>query len=305
MLQLIRNDLNIPFSKFRWIGFIFSAVLMLLGIIAIVQIARGQARMGVDFAGGTSMELEFAKVLSTEDLRKAIKTPDFADVTIQNINEPGRYKYLVRILAPTLQPAVVSTRVQEVLKQALPENTMTLLSSEDVGPSISGHLRQQAFQAIFWAMVGILIYIWWRFDFRFSVAATLATVHDVLAVLGLFYITGQEINLLLITALLTIAGYSLNDTVVIFDRIRENLRLHRKENYNVLVNKSVNETLSRTVITSLATLFVVISLVIWGGEVIMTFSLAMLFGIFVGCYSTIFVASNLLVEWNTRTPQRN
>jgi preprotein translocase subunit SecF len=303
MLQLIRNDLNIPFIRWRWIGFAVSAVLMLLGATAVVQIARGHARLGVDFAGGTAMEVEFAKPITAEELRKAVKDPAFADVTLQNINEAGRYKYLLHILAPTLQTSEVSTQARDVIAKNVAGNPVTVLSSEDVGPSVSSHLRQQTFMAIFWALVGILIYIWWRFDFRFSVAATVATVHDVLAVLGIFFLLDREINLLLVTALLTIAGYSLNDTVVIFDRIRENLRLNRKTDYNIVINNSINETLSRTIITSLATLFVVGALVFLGGEVIFTFSLAMLFGLVVGCYSTIFVASNLLAEWHVRAPQ--
>lgn len=212
---------------------------------------------------------------------------------------------MLRVFAPDIQTGHVSTRVEEILKANLPENPATVLSAEEVGPSVSAHLREQALLAIFWAMVGILIYIWWRFDFRFAVAATVATVHDVLAVLGILFVMRFEVNLLMLTALLTIAGYSLNDTVVIFDRIRENLRLHRKEDYGLLINRSINETLSRTIITSVATLLVVISLVFLGGEVIYTFSFAMLIGIVIGCYSTIFVASNLIAEWNLRSPARH
>jgi len=304
MLQLIRNDLNINFVRMRWIGFVLSAALVLLGLIAFVQIIRGQARMGVDFGGGTALEVEFQKPVTADALRQNLKSPKFEDVSLQNINEPGRVKYMIRVFAPEVQTGQVSNQVEEVLKQNLPENPATILSSEEVGPSVSAHLRQQAMQAIFWAMVVILIYIWWRFDFRFAGAANVAIVDDVLAVLGVMFVMNFEINLLMLTALLTIAGYSLNDTVVIFDRIRENLRLHRKEDYNTLINNSINETLSRTIITSLATLLVVLSLVLLGGEVIYTFSFAMLIGIGVGSYSTIFVASTMIAEWNHRSPVR-
>lgn len=302
MFQLIRNDMNIRFDRMRWFGFAISAVLVALGLVAVVQMARGQARLGVDFGGGTSLEVEFAKPVTADVLRGAIKDPDFADVSLQNITDPGRVKYMLRIFAPKIPTGQVEGRVKEVLAGKLPDNAATILSSEEVGPSVSSHLRQQALGALFWALVGIIIYIWWRFDFRFAVAASVATLHDILAVLGIMYLAGFEVNLLMLTALLTIAGYSVNDTVVIFDRIRENLRLHRKEDYNQLVNRSINETLSRTIVTSLATFFTVLSLLILGGEVIYTFSFGMFVGILVGAYSTIFVASNMIVEWNLRAP---
>ncbi len=302
MLVLIPHNLKIPFIRIRWLGFVLSIALILTGVLALVQIGRGKAKMGVDFAGGTSVEIEFAQSVSSDALRAALKSPDFRDVSQQSINEPGRYKYMLRIFAPALPMEEVSTRVVDILRKNIPDNTVTVLSSEDVGPSVSAHLRQQAMMAVFWAMVGILIYIWWRFDFRLSVAATVATIHDLLAVLGIMFLLGNEINLLLVTALLTIGGYSLNDTVVVFDRIRENLRLRRKDEYNQIVNDSVNETLSRTIITSFATLLVVVCLFFLGGEVIHTFALAMLIGIVVGTYSSIFVASNFVVEWNVHNP---
>jgi preprotein translocase subunit SecF len=302
MMQLIRNDMNLPFTKVRIVGFAISAVLMALGLYAALQIGLGKARMGVEFSGGTTVEVEFPQAINTEKVRAALKIQEFQDVSIQTIADPGRYKFMLRIQATRLKTAEVSTHVLEVLKKNLPDNPAVILASEDVGPSVSAHLRQQAIFAMFWALVGIIIYIWWRFDFRFSVAATLATVHDILAVLGIMYILGFEMNLLMLTALLTIAGYSLNDTVVVFDRIRENLRHDHKADYDGLVNRSINETLSRTIVTSLATMLVVIALLLLGGEVIYTFSLAMTIGLIIGSYSTIFVASNFVSEWNARSP---
>jgi preprotein translocase subunit SecF len=302
MLHLIRNDMNIPFVRFRWVGFIFSAALVSLGLVAAVQIARGQARLGVDFAGGTAIEVEFAQVVTADALRAAAKDPQLDEVTLQNINDPAHCRYMLRVFAPKVPTEKVSVLVRDTLTKNLPGNTVTVLSSEDVGPAVSAHLREQALMAMFWAMVGILIYIWWRFDFRFAVGATVATVHDILAVLGIFFLMGYEVNLILITALLTIGGYSLNDTVVVFDRIRENLRLHRKDDFTKLVNDSINETLSRTIITSMCTLMVVLAMFVLGGEVIHSFSLAMLMGIIVGTYSSIYIASNILVEWQIRQP---
>jgi len=303
-LQLIRNDLNIQFTRMRWFGFALSAVLVVLGIIAVVQIARGQAKMGVDFGGGTSLVVEFANPVTADELRHALKVPEFQDVSLQNITDPGHIKYMVRVFAPEAETGQVSNITLGILGEKMPDNPAQILSSEEVGPSVSAHLRQQAVMAMFWAMVGILIYIWWRFDFRFAVAATVAMVHDILVVLGIVFFMGREVNLLLLTAILTVAGYSLNDKVIIFDRIRENLKLRRKEDYEKLINDSINETLSRTIVTAMSTLFVVIALVVLAGEVLYAFSLAMMIGIIVGVYSTIFVAGNMVAEWNLRSPVR-
>ena len=166
-------------------------------------------------------------------------------------------------------------------------------------------LRNQARWAVILAVICILIYIWFRFDFRFGVAATIATFHDVLTVLGIFWILGIEIDLLAITALLTLAGYSLTDSVVVFDRIRENLKLFRKKGDFVnTINVSINEVLSRTIITSITVLLVIVTLLLFGGQVLFTFALALTIGVVVGTYSSVFVASPIVVEWEARSPKR-
>jgi preprotein translocase subunit SecF len=303
MLQIIR-DSHINFMRIRRVAFIISGVFMLVAAFAMVQLIRGQANMGVDFAGGTSIEVEFGKPILADHLRQAMNVPEFKNVSQQYVREAGRNKYMLRVLAPDLPTEKVSTRVMEVLQADFQDNSVTLLASEDVGPTVSAHLRQQALYAVFWAVIMIILYIWWRFDFRFAVAATVTTFHDVLTIIGIFILMRYEISWILITALLTIAGYSLNDTIVVFDRIRENLRHRRKEDFQKVVNSSINETLSRTIITSATTLVVVLALFFLGGEVIHAFSLAMLMGILVGTYSSIFVASNILVEWHSRDPIR-
>lgn len=166
-------------------------------------------------------------------------------------------------------------------------------------------LQEQARWAVLFALMGILAYIWIRFDFRFGVAATIATFHDVIVVLGLYFLMGREISLLLITALLTLAGYSLTDTVVVFDRIRENMKQFRKRgDFAGTINNSINEVLSRTIVTSSTTLLAVLSLLVFGGEVLSDFSLALLLGVLVGTYSSVFVASPIIVEWEKRSPRR-
>ena len=299
---LIIRDTHIDFMRVRRSAFLISIMLLGIGIFAFIQILGNRANMGVDFSGGTSMEIEFEKAIGSERLREALRHPDFQDVNQQFIREAGRYKYMLRVFAPKLPTERVSTQVLEVLKEKILDNPVTLLASEDVGPSISAHLRQQAIYAIFWAVIMILLYIWWRFDFRFAVAATFTTFHDVIGILGIFVLMKYEVSWILITALLTVAGYSLNDTIVVFDRIRENMRHRRKEDMLTIINSSINETLSRTIITSGTTFLVVLSLFILGGEVIHAFSLALMMGIVIGTFSSIFVASSILAEWHTRDP---
>ena len=190
--------------------------------------------------------------------------------------------------------------VKNVFKKEFPANPFMVESSTEIGPSIGDKLRKDTLIAVVVAMLGIILYIAWRFDLKFGIAAALATFHDVLAILAVFYILDKEVNLLLITAVLTIAGYSLTDTVVVFDRIRENMHKNMKESLTTVFNFSINEVLSRTIITSLTTLLAALSLFLFGGEVIHDFSFALVVGIVVGTYSSIFVASPLVVLWENR-----
>lgn len=184
-------------------------------------------------------------------------------------------------------------------------NTFTLDSVQEVGPTVGRELQQQALKAIFFALIGILIYIWIRFDFRFSVAATITTFHDVLVVLGFMFIFQREISLLVVSALLTLAGYSLTDTVVVFDRIRENLKLFRKKgDYVGAVNGAINEMLGRTIVTSTTTFLAVLVVLLLCGAVVRDFALALAIGILIGTYSSIFVAAPIMVEWEARSPKR-
>jgi preprotein translocase subunit SecF len=197
--------------------------------------------------------------------------------------------------------AGTSQLVQEALKKELPSNPFTLESSTEVGPAIGKDLQKKALLAVVISLAGIVVYIAWRFKFDFGVAATIATFHDVLAVLGVVFLLNKEITLLIVTALLTIGGYSLTDTVVVYDRIRENLRSRRKEGLGDVINASINQVLSRTAMTSLTVLLAALSMFLMGGEVIHDFSFALLIGVLVGTYSSWFVASPLIYEWRNRT----
>jgi preprotein translocase SecF subunit len=202
---------------------------------------------------------------------------------------------------------IVQNRLTDGIRAAFAENPVVEISKEKVGPKIGAELRTDALWAILYSLLGIVVYITWRFEFKFSMAAIVALIHDVMITLGIFSILGKEINLTILGAFLTIVGYSLNDTIVVFDRIRENLRQRRRNDvYEDVINTSVNQTLSRTVITSLTTLLVVVILFFYGGAVIHDFAFALVVGVLVGTYSSIFIASPILVEWQlARQKRRN
>lgn len=299
MLELIRNT-KIDFLGKRKFAFIFSGILAIIGIFTIIQIANGRANLGIDFAGGTAIQLKFEKPINLHEVRKALEDGGVRDFDLQDL--PAVQKILIRVKKTEQQLGQVSDRMTGIIAQRFPDNKYVVDSTTEIGPKVGGKLRQDAAKAIAMATLGILIYIAIRFKFDFAVGATVATFHDVLAVLAVFFLLGREINLILVTALLTIAGYSLTDTVVIFDRIRENLRMNIKDPIEAVMNRSINEVLSRTIITSLTVLLTSFALFLFGGEVIHDFSLAMILGVIVGTYSSIFVASPIVLLWRKKRP---
>lgn len=299
MLELIKNP-NIDFLGKRYIAFALSGILSLIGILAIIQIARGQANLGIDFAGGTAVQLKFEKPVVLHNIRLALESEGLKDFDLQDL--PTENKILIRMKKSEEELGHGAEAITSVLSQKFPDNKYVVDSTTLIGPKVGGRLRADAAKAIAVAVLGLLIYVAFRFQVRFGVGATIATFHDVLAVLGLFYIMGKEMNLILVTALLTIAGYSLTDTVVVFDRIRENLKLKQREEVKSVMNSSINEVLSRTIITSSTVLFTSLALFFFGGEVIHDFSLAMIMGVIVGTYSSIFVASPIVLLWGGKRP---
>jgi len=299
MLELIKNP-NIDFLGKRYIAFALSGIFTLIGILAIIQIARGQANLGIDFAGGTALQLKFEKPVVLHDVRLALESIGLKDFDLQDL--PTENKILIRMKKSEEELGQGAEAITSVLSQKFPDNKYVVDFTTVIGPKVGGRLRADAAKAIAVAVLGLLIYVAFRFQIRFGVGATIATFHDVLAVLGLFYIMGKEINLILITALLTIAGYSLTDTVVVFDRIRENLKLRQREEVKSVMNNSINEVLSRTIITSTTVLLTSLALFFFGGEVIHDFSLAMIMGVIVGTYSSIFVASPIVLLWGGKRP---
>jgi preprotein translocase subunit SecF len=299
MLEIIKNT-NIDFLGKRNIAFIISGILSLIGIFAVVQIAMGKANLGIDFAGGTSVQLKFEKPMKVHDIRIALEDGGIRDFDLQELT--GENKILIRAKNIEVQLGKVSEQITAAISQKMPDNRFVVDSTTEIGPKVGGKLRADAGLAIVFATIGILIYIAVRFKLNFAVGATVATFHDVLAVLGIFYLLGREMNLILVTALLTIAGYSLTDTVVVFDRIRENLRTRLKDPVERVMNQSINEVLSRTIVTSLTVLLTSVALFFLGGEVLHDFSLAMIIGLLIGTYSSVFVASPIVLLWGGKKP---
>ncbi|MBV5340006.1 MAG: protein translocase subunit SecF [Deltaproteobacteria bacterium] len=297
----ILGKTNIDFIGKRNIAFVISSIIAIIGIIGIIQISRGAANMGIDFSGGTAMQLKFSKPFSIADARAALHKHGIAKADLQEIKEGNML--LVKMAGAAVGKQ--SELVQISFKKEFADNPFTVESSTEIGPSVGDKLRKDTLIAVVISLFGIIIYIAWRFDLKFGIGATIATMHDVLAMVAVFYLLNKEINLLFITAVLTIAGYSLTDTVVIFDRIRENLHKNLKGAMHNIFNGSINEVLSRTIITSLTTFIAALSLFLFGGEVIHDFSLALLIGIGIATYSSVFVASPIVVILENRALAKN
>lgn len=293
MMELLGKT-NFDFIGKRNISFVISVIISIIGIIAIIQMFRGAANMGIDFTGGTSVQLKFDKPIALADARKALHNGGIAEFELQEVKEGN--KLLVKLPRKSaLAVGKAAEIVPAAFIKAQPGLQVTVDSTTEIGPSIGDKLRKDTIIAVAISMLGIICYIAWRFDFKFGIGAVVATLHDVLAMFAAYYLFGKEFNLLFITAVLTIAGYSLTDTVVVFDRIRENLHKDLKGSMHKIFNTSINEVLSRSIITSLTTFLAAIALFVWGGEVIHDFSFALLVGIIVGVYSSVFVASPVVL----------
>lgn len=289
---------NIDFIGKRYAAYALSAVLVLLGLGAFVAIGLGRANLGIDFAGGTAVQVKFQRPVDLGAIRAALSGAGLSEAEPQLF--AGGDRALIRVKRGAVGIGGVADQIRGGLQKAFPDNPFVVEGSNEVGPAVGRDLQQAALLAIAVSLAGIIAYIWVRFEFKFGIAATIATFHDVLTVLGVFFLLNKEITLLIVTALLTIAGYSLTDTVVIYDRIRENLRGMRREDLGTVMNVSINQVLSRTAMTSLTTLLASASLFFVGGEVLRDFSLALILGIIVGSYSSWFVASPIVYEWRVR-----
>jgi preprotein translocase SecF subunit len=252
----------------------------------------------VDFAGGTMIQFKAEKEFRLDEIRAALARNQITDYELQEV--PKDRILLVRIKNLGHSVGNEADRVSSILAQGFPQNRFIMESRAEIGSTVSKDLKKAALTAIAISLAGIIIYLAWRFDLRFGVAAAIATFHDVLAVLGIFFLLNKEITLLIVTALLTLAGYSLTDTVVVFDRIRENLRKRNTKDLADVINVSINEVLSRTVITSLTVLMVLAALMVTGGILLHDFALALTIGVIIGTYSSVFVASPIVYLWPSK-----
>ena len=277
---------TINFIGNRHIALIFSG---LLSFASIISLATQGLHMGIDFTGGTLIEVGYQQPADLNALRLKLDTEGFEDATVQNF---GTAKdVLIRLkLQDGVSSADLSTKVLDTINKDVAQPA-SLRRVEFVGPQVGDDLAEDGFLALLYSSLAILVYIAWRFEWKFSLGAIIATFHDVIVTLGLFSILGLEFDLTVLAAVLALIGYSLNDTIVVYDRIRENFRALRDISTEEIMNISVNVTLSRTIMTSLAVLLVLVSLFFLGGQTIHNFSLVLLFGVFFGTYSSIFIAS--------------
>ncbi|MDD9819789.1 MAG: protein translocase subunit SecF [Nitrospira sp.] len=294
MLEIVGKT-NIDFMGKRHIAFGISGLLVLTGLIAIVQIGRGAANLGIDFAGGTAVQLTFDQAMGIDQARQVLGKHGLGEAELQEFSNENTL--LVRLKTDDTIEQNVAEKIVRVFEQEFPQNRFVIDSSTAIGPTIGNRLQQDALLAITLSLIGIILYVATRFELRFGVAAAVATFHDVLTVLGLYYLLDKEITILVVTALLTLAGYSLTDSVVVFDRIRENLRTRRRDSVETIINNGINQVLSRTLVTTLTVVLVLVPLTVFGGEVLHDFSLALLLGVLIGTYSSVFVASPLLCMW--------
>ncbi len=297
MLRLISDNTTIKFIRLKTFSFSLSAALSILAILSVVFIGLN---FGIDFKGGILLEVRTANNISIADIRKEVSNLNIGEVSIQEFG--AKSDYLIRV-----ERQKGSDNAQQIAVEALKGVLNSAFADgieyrrlEYVGPTVSKDLISDGVMAIFFAIVAMLAYIWFRFELPFAIGAIVALLHDIILTLGVFSILGLEFNLSTVAAILLIIGYSMNDTVVVYDRIRENLRKFKKMELKSLLDKSINETLTRTINTTITTMLALGALYLIGGQIISDFAFAMLWGIIVGTYSSIFIASTILVYLNIR-----
>ncbi|MCA9771421.1 MAG: protein translocase subunit SecF [Myxococcales bacterium] len=303
-MELIPAHTNFPFIPNRRFGYIFSTSLSVLCIV--VFFVRGGFNYGIDFAGGLNVHARFTEAVDAKAIRDAVGTAVPGDTVVQSFGGGVENEYLVRVEeASESDVADLGLRVTKAIEDRFGKDKVQVLSTESVGPQVGGELRKQGLEAFLFAMIGTLIYISFRFEVKYGVGAIVATFHDILVTVGAFVLLDKELTLPIVAAVLTVVGYSLNDTIVVYDRIRENLqRQGKRKTYEEVLNASINETLSRTILTSGTTLLVVVALFFLGGAVIHDFAFVLMVGIAIGTYSSIFVASPCLILWEDYVGKR-
>jgi preprotein translocase subunit SecF len=299
-VELFRN-VNVDWLRLKWYFLGFSLIFSISGVVSMgMHWAKigSPVPLGVDFQGGTQVQVQFANAPDANAIRQATDAAGIKDAKIVQFDAPEKHEMLISL--PTPSDANLDTGRKEIvdaLQSAHYANPIVTTSVQVVGPTVGKQLEKQAALATLYSLLAMLLYLWFRFELIYGVAAVVAVFHDTLITLGFFAITNQELSLTVIAAILTLVGYSMNDTIVVFDRIRENLRLSRREALSDVVNRSINQTLSRTVLTSGLTFLTVLALFVFGGQVLRGFSFALVVGILIGTYSSIAVAAPMLVAY--------
>ncbi|HEY7168283.1 MAG TPA: protein translocase subunit SecF [Candidatus Binatia bacterium] len=300
-MELIKPGTNIPFTKYRHIAVAISTVIN-LAVLALL-IFKGPS-LGVDFAGGTVVQLRFNQKVTINDVRAALGELGAGDTVIQNFGQEGSNEFLVRLVKTSVELGALGQQIRTNLTQKFGPNGFEIRRIESVGPKVGSELRQRGTWSVIAATIMMGVYIWLRFELRFGMGAVIALIHDVLVTAGALMVAGYEFDLTIVAALLTVVGYSVNDTVIVCDRVRENMRKVKRESLESIINTSINETLSRTIITTGTALLVLFALFILGGGVIRPFAFALLVGFFSGVYSTIFIASPVVLMWEKSRSRR-
>jgi preprotein translocase subunit SecF len=342
-MQLIKTEININFIGNRKMFFMASLAMILITFISLI-VQKGP-KLGIDFKGGTLIQIKFAAPASIEDIKTGLSTVGLGNSSVQSFGDQKGYEYLIRTDSTVATTEGFSKQMQNALASAT-TNSLEIRRVEMVGPQVGEDLREKALFAMFFALLFITIYIsgrfelkwilsgvvagvlmgaiyvfnlfdvsipfliaaalvvtlvlFWFLELKYAMGAIVALMHDVAITVGIFSMLNKEFTLPIIAALLTIIGYSLNDTIIVFDRIRENLRKHHKQSLEFILNRSINETLSRTILTSVTTLIVLVALFVFGGGIIHDFAFAMIIGVIIGTYSSIYVASPILLAWQAR-----
>ena len=296
LLRLIPTETNFRFMRFRRVSFPLSAVLSIVAVVAFMAMSMN---FGIDFKGGTLFELrtKTGQPADVAGLRAQLGRLQLGEVEVQELGQPSDVLVRVELLAGGDAVQVESARKVRELVDANYE----IRRQDIVGPRVSDELVRSGTLGVIFALVGIFLYLWFRFEWYFAIGGVISTMHDLILAIGFFAVTQIEFNMTSIAAILTIIGYSFNDTVVIYDRIRDTLRKYKKLHINDLLDLAMNATLTRTLITGVSAFLVMISLVIWGGETLRSFSWAMLFGLFVGTYSSVFIAAPVLIYLGLKT----
>ncbi|OGQ17040.1 MAG: protein-export membrane protein SecF [Deltaproteobacteria bacterium RIFCSPHIGHO2_02_FULL_40_11] len=280
---------------------LFIGVSLALIVLALYAFIVKGMQFGIDFAGGTEIHIAFKQATSSLEVRDLLSKAGFKDSVVQHFGEKQDNEFLIHLASSSGTMKSVSDEMIHVFETAKGKDTFEITKVDMVGPKVGSDLKKRGAWAMFYALLGILIYVALRFDYRFSPGSVIALIHDVIITLGIFILVGKKFDLTILAAVLTLVGYSVNDTIVVFDRIRENMQSFEGLEIKQLINRSINETLSRTLMTSFTTLLVVAALFVWGGEVIHDFAFTLLIGIIVGTYSSIFIASPVFLALYQRS----